>query len=165
MSGGAGSATRITRPDVSQTRSLRSNRGAGNLNDRPDLVPIQALRSANPLGRISWQTEHLEIGVSLFRLGKRSREFRLPNDACQRAASELSVDRHGDRHGSCLQLLLHGPRIRHTSRPERTRSLPNQHLDLGYKDVVVSPLRDFRWRCRLEKQRQCFDQVRPGFFD
>ena len=29
--------------------------------------------------------------------------------------------------------------------PERTWSLPNRDLDLGYEDVVMDPPGDFRW--------------------
>ena len=38
----------------------------------------------------------------LFRLEKGSRQFRLSNDTCQRAASERIVKRHGNRDRSCL---------------------------------------------------------------
>ena len=49
------------------------------------------------------------MSVSLFRFEKRSREFRLSNDACQRAASERTVEGHGNRDRRCLQLFLHDP--------------------------------------------------------
>ena len=34
-------------------------------------------------------------------------------------------------------------RIRQTSEPERTRSLPNRHLNLGDKNLVVKAAADF----------------------
>ena len=66
------------------------------------------LRSAKPLVRLPARRT-FEIGVSLFSLEKRSRQFRLPNDACQRTAPQRTVERHGNRDRRCLQLLLHDP--------------------------------------------------------
>jgi hypothetical protein len=52
-------------------------------------------------------------------------------------------------HDLMTAALTHGnepfcSRIRQTSEPERTRSLPNRYLDLSYKDLAVSPPSDFR---------------------
>jgi len=43
----------------------------------------------------------------IFRLKKRSLEFRLPDDTAQRATSERIVKRNGNCYGRCLQMLLH----------------------------------------------------------
>ena len=44
-----------------------------------------------------------------FGLKQRSREFRLPNDAQQRAASDRIVKRNRNGYRRCLQTLLHDP--------------------------------------------------------
>jgi hypothetical protein len=40
-----------------------------------------------------------------------------------------------------------------TSDPEKTRSIPNRHLNLGDEDFAAKTLRDLSWRCRFEKKR------------
>lgn len=47
------------------------------------------------------------VSTSLFLLKQRPREFRLPNDAQQRAASNRVVKRNGNSYRGCLQALLH----------------------------------------------------------
>ena len=44
-----------------------------------------------------------------------------------------------------------------TSEPERTRSLPNRHLNLSHENLSVQPPRDLRGRRCLEKQGQSLD--------
>src|ERR1035438_998397 len=56
-------------------------------------------------------------------------------------------------------------RIRQTSEPERTRSLPNGHLNLSYEDLVVRASCDFGWGGRFEKQRERLDQVGSRLFN
>jgi hypothetical protein len=46
-------------------------------------------------------------GRLLRTLKKRSREFRLSDDAPQRAAAERIVERNGDRDCCCIETLLH----------------------------------------------------------
>jgi len=69
------------------------------------------------------------------------------------------VKRHPNRDRSCLQPLLHDSMAASLTdadysvlfenpahfQPERTWSLPNRDLDLGYEDVVMDPPGDFRW--------------------
>lgn len=52
-----------------------------------------------------------------------------------------------------------------TSEPERTRSLPNGHLNLGDEDFAVQALRNFSWSGGLEKKRECFDKIGARFFN
>ena len=67
-----------------------------------------SMRNTRPIQLThSRQTNHVDQDA-LHLLEKRSREFRLSNDACQRAPSERTVKRYGNR-DSCLQLLLHVP--------------------------------------------------------
>ena len=54
--------------------------------------------------------------------------------------------------------------MRQTSNPERTRSLPNRHLNLSDEDLAMQSSRDFRWRCRLEEKSYGFYQIALGFF-
>jgi hypothetical protein len=56
-------------------------------------------------------------------------------------------------------------RILQTFEPERTRSLPNGHLDLRNEDLVAQPLGNFRRRRSLEKQRQSLDQIGTRLFN
>src|SRR5262245_50762199 len=50
-------------------------------------------------------------------------------------------------------------RIRHTSRPERTRSLPMRGFESGYKDIRVQALLDLLWRGRFQKELDGFPQI------
>lgn len=52
-----------------------------------------------------------------------------------------------------------------TSRPERTRSLPNRNLDLSDNQLPAVPPAHLSRLCCLEKQRQGFHQVRACFFE
>jgi len=56
-------------------------------------------------------------------------------------------------------------RIRQTSEPERTRSLPNRHLNLSHEDFVVKAPRDFGRVGRFEEQRERLDEVGSRFFN
>ena len=55
--------------------------------------------------------------------------------------------------------------IRQTSSPERTRSLPNRDLDLGYEHLAMEPTSDLALIGRLEKQAKCLDKIRAGLLD
>ena len=55
--------------------------------------------------------------------------------------------------------------IRHTSEPDRTRSLPNRNLNLRYKDFAVKSTGNLGFVGRLEKQRQRFDEVCARLFN
>ena len=50
-------------------------------------------------------------------------------------------------------------KIAQMSRPLKTRSLTNGHLDLGDVDLALEPLSDLRGRCSFKKQFDCFLQV------
>jgi hypothetical protein len=52
-----------------------------------------------------------------------------------------------------------------TSRPERTRSLPNLNLKSRHKYLRMPTLFDLGRIRRFEKQLHCFLQVRAGSFD
>src|SRR5271157_3205066 len=52
-------------------------------------------------------------------------------------------------------------KMAHTSRPDRTRSLPNGYLDLCHKQIAMQPLLDLVVRGRLEKQLQGFFEILP----
>lgn len=56
-------------------------------------------------------------------------------------------------------------RILQTSRPDRTRSLPNHHLNTGDEHFAVKPPRDLRCLGRFEEQLERFDQVLPSRFN
>src|SRR6266566_2746041 len=56
-------------------------------------------------------------------------------------------------------------RIAHTWRPDRTRSLPNFHLDLRYEELARQPTGDFLGGCALEEEFQRFLEVVAGFLD
>ena len=56
-------------------------------------------------------------------------------------------------------------RIRQTSEPERTRSLPKQNLNLRHEDFLVKPSGDFGRRGCLEEQRERFNEVGSRFFN
>src|SRR5580698_32596 len=56
-------------------------------------------------------------------------------------------------------------RIWQISEPERTRSLPNGYLDLGYKHFTLKSPRDFRRGSRFEEESERFNKTRPGFFN
>ncbi len=62
-------------------------------------------------------------------------------------------------------MLASVPRILRTSRPDRTRSLPNRYLDPGDKHLAVQPSRDLGRICRLKEQLQRLDQFRSRGFD
>ena len=53
-------------------------------------------------------------------------------------------------------------RIRQTSRPERTRSLPNRDLYMGHVDLVAPAPLDFLGGRRLEEERDRFLEVAPS---
>ena len=55
--------------------------------------------------------------------------------------------------------------MRQVSEPERTRSLPNRHLDLRHEDFAAEAPGDFGRVCALEKESKRLDQVRSGLFD
>lgn len=55
-------------------------------------------------------------------------------------------------------------RTRQTSSPDRTRSLPNEYLDLRDENLAVEAPGDFRGIRGLEEQLQRFDQVLPCGF-
>src|SRR5262245_30482829 len=50
-------------------------------------------------------------------------------------------------------------RILHTSRPERTRSLPNRYLDAGDEHFSMQAALDFARIRGFEKELQRFDQI------
>jgi hypothetical protein len=54
---------------------------------------------------------------------------------------------------------------RQTSKPERTRSLPNRHLDLSDEHFIMEAAGDLGGVGGFEKQRQGLDQIHSGFFD
>lgn len=56
-------------------------------------------------------------------------------------------------------------RIRQTSGPERTRSLPNQHLNLSHENFVVKAPGDFGRGGSFEEQRERLNEVDSGFFN
>src|ERR1039457_5670282 len=55
-------------------------------------------------------------------------------------------------------------RIRQISEPERTRSLPNRHLNLSHENFAVKALGDFGWGGRFEEQRERLNEVGSRFF-
>jgi hypothetical protein len=81
------------------------------------------------------------------------------------------VNRNGHRYCRLLEPFLHNSmtttlrtamkpwlsRIRQTSEPERTRSLPNRYLNLRYEDFAVKPPRDLRGIRSLEEQSKGLD--------
>ena len=56
-------------------------------------------------------------------------------------------------------------RIRQTSEPESTRSLPNRHLNLSHENFVVKAPGDFGRGGRFEEQRERLDEVGSRFFN
>src|SRR5258707_12269266 len=56
-------------------------------------------------------------------------------------------------------------RMRQTSEPERTRSLPTRHLNLSHENFVVKTPGDFGWSGRFEEQRERLDEVGSRFFN
>lgn len=56
-------------------------------------------------------------------------------------------------------------RIWQTSRPDRTRSLPNGYLELGYVYLLMKSIPDLRRIGGLEEQLQGFNQVGAGLTD
>lgn len=60
---------------------------------------------------------------------------------------------------------LFSSRIRQTSEPERTRRLPNRHLNLSHEDFVVKASGDFGRGGRFEEQCECLDQVCTRFLN
>src|SRR5688572_16837608 len=56
-------------------------------------------------------------------------------------------------------------RISHASRPERTRSLPNCHLDPRDVNLVAQPLLDLLGRGSLQEQLQRLQEVCPRLLD
>ena len=86
---------------------------------------------------------------------------------------------NGNRYRGCLQTLLHDlmaaslaysgkpfcSRMRQTSEPERTRSLPNRHLNLRHEDFAMEAPADFGRSRRFEEQCECLDEVGSRFFD
>src|SRR5262245_23949036 len=57
------------------------------------------------------------------------------------------------------------PPLAHTSWPERTRSLPNGHLDLSNVDLPAESSRDFLPRSGLEEELQRLSQMITGELD
>src|SRR5579871_3908620 len=55
--------------------------------------------------------------------------------------------------------------MRQTSEPERTRSLPNRYLNLGYENLAMRSLRDLGRGGCLEKERKCLNQVGSRLFN
>jgi len=55
--------------------------------------------------------------------------------------------------------------MRETSEPERTRSLPNRHLDLRHEDFAVKAPVDFGRRGCLEEQCERLDEVGSRLFN
>ena len=55
--------------------------------------------------------------------------------------------------------------MRQISEPDRTRSLPNRHLNLGHEDVVVKAPVNFGRGGRFEEQGERFDEVGSRLFD
>src|SRR5829696_7606685 len=56
-------------------------------------------------------------------------------------------------------------RIRQISLPERTRSLPNQYLDLSHEHLVVRSACNFRGVGCLKEQRESFYQICSRLFN
>jgi len=56
-------------------------------------------------------------------------------------------------------------RIRQTSEPERTRSLPNRHLDLSDENLVVKTSGDFGWGGRLKEEGERLYEIDSRFFN
>src|ERR1035437_3109015 len=56
-------------------------------------------------------------------------------------------------------------RIRQASEPERTRSLPNRHLNLSHENFVVQTTGDFGRVGRFEEQGERLNEVGPRFFN
>ena len=116
---------------------------------------------------------HTSLACRLLRLKQRLGKARLADDALQGASSEGIVEGHwnGGSRSFRLQLQMRWlprwrtatnpccSRILQTSAPERTRSLPNGHLNLSYENLVVQPPSNLGWRGCLEKERQGFDQI------
>ena len=86
-------------------------------------------------------------------LKESTRKFRLPDDAGEGASLHGIVKRNGDRERSSVS-----SRMRQISSPERTRSLPNRNLHLGYEDLPVKSPGHFGRFGGLEEQRR----PRPG---
>lgn len=55
--------------------------------------------------------------------------------------------------------------MRHTSRPERRRSLPEGHVESGYVDLGVEALRDLVRGSRFHEQSQRFLEVVARFLN
>lgn len=51
------------------------------------------------------------------------------------------------------------------TKPGRTRSLPNRHLNLSHKNFVVKTSGDFGGGGGFEEQREGLDEIRLGFFN
>ena len=52
-----------------------------------------------------------------------------------------------------------------TSEPERTRSLPNRHLNLSHENFAVKASGDFGRGGRFEEQRERLNEADPRFFN
>jgi hypothetical protein len=103
----------------------------------------------------------------------------LPNDAQQGAGWSVIVKRNRNGYRGRLQALLHDPmaasladcdesvcsRIRQTSDPERTRSLPNRDLNLSHENLVARAPGDFGRGGSFEEQRKRLDEVSSRFFN
>jgi len=86
---------------------------AASPDDTPQLLarwigPDNAAGFGIPTGR-EVSKPKLGSGALLFDLKQRSRKFRLPNDAQQRAASDRIVERNRNGYCRCLQTFLHDP--------------------------------------------------------
>ena len=56
-------------------------------------------------------------------------------------------------------------KILQVSEPERTRSLPNRHLDLGYEYFALKSPGNLRRRCRFKKQGKRLDEIGACLFN
>lgn len=103
----------------------------------------------------------------------------LPNNGLEGTDSDFVMLRYGYSCRALCQFLLHHewlPRLRtstkpclariaHTSRPERTRSLPNGNLDLCHENLAVEPSLRLLSRSCFEEQFQRFFEIRTCFLN
>jgi hypothetical protein len=103
----------------------------------------------------------------------------LPNDGEQRPSTDRIVQRDGYGNGAevgaflkdaVAALLSHCEKamrssLRQTSSPERTRSLPNRDLDLGYEYLAVHTAADLSSVGHFEKRRQRLNEVGSRFLN
>jgi hypothetical protein len=86
---------------------------------------------------------------------------------------------HRDRHCALIRQLLHNPvtafpvelgyshapLIPTELRAEKTRSLPNRDLDLGYKHLAMETTRDLGFISYFEEKRKSLDEISSSFFN